>query len=1717
MPWLSGSNFSLQHGSNRLHSEGDLIDAHVINPGEYVYIDGNEYTICLHDYETDFSNSTSISLCSAANTNFPIHSNKTASHLFVYKLDTSVGPFFRPQFGRSVLKMQDANSIPDSILKNMNRGDYIRVGHPYDGEDFRISLDINKVFNAQNIPLGAVDDPTFDASLSFKALQHASYEVQVVTIKATIEAGELTPSNVASSGFRLKFGDEITSTTTSGGESGCIRWDATSEELRDELQSLPNIDYVNVSSREIAFVENVTGGGKAYSITFSGNLVRGDVDLLEVIDIGKNGCFDSSIYNGTFLTGLDNVSISKERFSTVPVYTMQRTSQIPYNATDKDVKAALEELSLVCKVNVERFPRLNGFIWDVTFLSQHCQDCPACKSARKLIGNNVGLEAEMEPNLSIIGLKKVTLPVSPTSSHFFARLSAKNSFGVGPSTSSYPISTKALRQVPGQVGDLVIGVISNSEVLVQWESPPYPMGEDVTHYKVDFDISSDFNSGVNNNPIGSLFVSAQSDSSIYDVQSITVGKNSNKYIDGSFILNFDGQKTEHIKVDASAEEVEKALEELCTIDDVTVSRHLDCSITAPNDCKRPQQYTWMVTFVSATNSGNQHPLFISKHMSHRGHRLQIENIFLRECSDITLQDCVPIVEKLGFVGSTPEVQQFTMGLLPFRLSFKGQVTDLISSSSGLQKLKSELESISIKTDVSCSSCFDGNLAVGDVINITLLSVNGDAPPLIHSDENVSVIEIRKGSFQPVVGQASYSIVVPNLSSMHDWHFRVQAYNSLGSGPPTKSWPETIRPFLSHPTVAKNVTLSTGESATSLRLTWNEPMSDGGTSIVAFEIDADTTPSFSSKNGEPLVSYQVSAIDADASLGTITIAYPNHDDPFLRKTVLLSEARLVLEKVIHVGSQLYFEGKQYEVISLNRQNCGISCLTLDKAYEGNLSSGIKFNLGRDQFSYMNVIKNLTPGVSYYARVSAISQNNMKGPHAFYGYPFYPKSVVPGSPPLHVREATLSFNASDSLRVEISPSSNERAEGNNGSPVSRYLFQVGTRENEVQQLTLSSDNQLMAGEFRLSLGMHYTRCIPIFGLTADILKVYVEELRNVDGVLVIQENNITFRVEFVGPNFSNGDQPEFALGPNDCDQIHPSSFNIAISTIQEGIAGFRPHIMSLQTSSMKGIPELMELSYGFDGPYDQVINVNGSLILAKVNAGSKEVQITGSNELGKVFTPSECIKLVDEIVCIESIQNGSIHLNEYHQKGSNNEYVQTYRMVNHIGVASLIGNDDKLVRTQGEPFRQLLQIDDVIKLVDERGGEIFSQIVGFSGEEVILDSVFRGETTAVTVFKEYSIFLNADVSSLQMKYALEEIPSVGVVDVERFGPINESDYVWNVSFMSGLSRICSSRKQCLNIKASTLNCIKVSNVTAKSEDTYFNIGFKNGFPNYSSIQTGNMVYFDGSRWVLGNENGAVIVSAEIDISPATNVTWPSDINVTRYNSAIDIFNEGNVEVISIQNETTPEFGENSILQYQDSGDPEIQEISLEWTGPISGMFSLYFMDPDQEVVINWNEKAPDLATKLSSLPFVGSVQVSEQPRDTQQVWRITFTSTFNDIPLLSIRERNFIGMDVVARVTEIRKGQPPLLLSIFEDLSPERTYHFQMFSENNFGTGLSTSESLNPVMIPLSERPCNVPHAPKIIESYALSDSQIAVKFFDEKYSGSPVFRYIIEWSRKNTTR
>ena len=96
-------------------------------------------------------------------------------------------------------------------------------------------------------------------------------------------------------------------------------------------------------------------------------------------------------------------------------------------------------------------------------------------------------------------------------------------------------------------------------------------GYQVTHYKVEYDEVSTFDSGINGGPSGFSFVSADDKQEIFDVQSITAAVSNHGYIlDGSFSLEFDGQSTGLLEYDVTPEVMETALEQLCTISDVQV-------------------------------------------------------------------------------------------------------------------------------------------------------------------------------------------------------------------------------------------------------------------------------------------------------------------------------------------------------------------------------------------------------------------------------------------------------------------------------------------------------------------------------------------------------------------------------------------------------------------------------------------------------------------------------------------------------------------------------------------------------------------------------------------------------------------------------------------------------------------------------------------------------------------------------------------------------------------------------------------------------------------------------------------------------------------------------------------------------------------------------------------------------------------------------------------
>ena len=164
----------------------------------------------------------------------------------VFVLDTSL---------ESVTNPIDAHDSHNDMTHQLNGGDLIRAGHPMLGERFKVSANISHPFNASIVPLSSVEDSLSSASLSFSSLSHSTYEVQSIVIKALESSISLSPSHEIASGFRLRFDDETTATTLLGGAAGCLKWDGDAEDIKNELETLINIDSVDVSRESIEYEE----------------------------------------------------------------------------------------------------------------------------------------------------------------------------------------------------------------------------------------------------------------------------------------------------------------------------------------------------------------------------------------------------------------------------------------------------------------------------------------------------------------------------------------------------------------------------------------------------------------------------------------------------------------------------------------------------------------------------------------------------------------------------------------------------------------------------------------------------------------------------------------------------------------------------------------------------------------------------------------------------------------------------------------------------------------------------------------------------------------------------------------------------------------------------------------------------------------------------------------------------------------------------------------------------------------------------------------------------------------------------------------------------------------------------------------------------------------------------------------------------------------------
>ena len=226
------------------------------------------------------------------------------------------------------------------------------------------------------------------------------------------------------------------------------------------------------------------------------------------------------------------------------------------------------------------------------------------------------------------------------------------------------------------------------------------------------------------------------------------------YLWGTFLLAFDCQKSNQLPFNASPDEVRSALEALCNVEEVHVTRSIHCSHDPSIRCMTPVGYTWLITFVSLKNMGDQHYRSTSKLSSRDSHRLSVDSLYLFKCSDVHCSTCSIGGRAVANVGTVQEVQEINVPTSPSSVTIGGEASEIIFIGDSLSNV--EAKNGMGKILVICEGCVRDAIGSNDSILLHFSSFQGDLPPVMVSDPVVVVCETIQGKSQLVVGRASYS-------------------------------------------------------------------------------------------------------------------------------------------------------------------------------------------------------------------------------------------------------------------------------------------------------------------------------------------------------------------------------------------------------------------------------------------------------------------------------------------------------------------------------------------------------------------------------------------------------------------------------------------------------------------------------------------------------------------------------------------------------------------------------------------------------------------------------------------------------------------------------------------------------------------------------------------------------------------------------------------------
>lgn len=209
--------------------------------GGFVRVGGQEFRVCLDEktlYGTD-----SVALCSVSDPYAPEYFvgastqfDDTLTRAPAYVLDTAIGSAFRLAIGDTSLRTYngpDTNLSVNDLTATLARGDYLRIGHPEEGRVFTVCEadgTSSLHFNSTYLPLCSGDDPQQRVSVMEGDVISATYEIQAFSLWLNLSAA--TANETDSFGFRLKFGEETSAYSETGGDAGCLSFHSSASQVR---------------------------------------------------------------------------------------------------------------------------------------------------------------------------------------------------------------------------------------------------------------------------------------------------------------------------------------------------------------------------------------------------------------------------------------------------------------------------------------------------------------------------------------------------------------------------------------------------------------------------------------------------------------------------------------------------------------------------------------------------------------------------------------------------------------------------------------------------------------------------------------------------------------------------------------------------------------------------------------------------------------------------------------------------------------------------------------------------------------------------------------------------------------------------------------------------------------------------------------------------------------------------------------------------------------------------------------------------------------------------------------------------------------------------------------------------------------------------------------------------------------------------------------------